>query len=238
MYFRLDDVQTEMNNLIGQEEVKFKPEDDDKETMISKSKIISDINSDSLKDNCFKLTEANRDEDLVKIKSETKECKNTRTSFDSVVPFGGEDEDQKYDISTSKCKAKSARTFSDGSSKSSMDSSKDEDSGADINAQVQSAIDSILNLQKCDTLSEVTDETGGTSGKRAKKKRKLKDKLPSDNSKKLKIKGFIENKDKSGSDESEDETDRYRADCDDDEDGGSSDADPILDEAIRSILTS
>ncbi|KAK6621803.1 hypothetical protein RUM44_001610 [Polyplax serrata] len=234
----LDDVQTEMNNLIGQEEVKFKPEDDDKETMISKSKIISDINSDSLKDNCFKLTEANRDEDLVKIKSETKECKNTRTSFDSVVPFGGEDEDQKYDISTSKCKAKSARTFSDGSSKSSMDSSKDEDSGADINAQVQSAIDSILNLQKCDTLSEVTDETGGTSGKRAKKKRKLKDKLPSDNSKKLKIKGFIENKDKSGSDESEDETDRYRADCDDDEDGGSSDADPILDEAIRSILTS
>lgn len=218
--YRLDDVKTEIPDF-SLDNVKTEEEEENKDTLISKNKNNNEMPSDFLKDNSLKVTEANRNVDLSKIKSETKECKNTRTFVKcrSESPIG-----DSLSIS-SKCKAKNSRTFSDGSSKSSLDSSKDEDSGTDINAQVQSAIDSILNLQKCETMSESVEE-GGEQRKRLKKKRKFGDK-PLEGSKKLKIKGFDSKKEKNTSDDS-----------DEDDEEGSSDADPILDEAIRSILTS
>lgn len=217
-----DSLKVEPSQFMSTEDVKCEVKSEDEEDkLISKFKSNSDIHSDSTKDNPFKLTEASRNLELTKMKSETKECKNTRTSSGRCSGPNSRSESPQDDIS-GKCKAKSSRTFSDGSSKSSLDSSRDEDSGTDINAQVQSAIDSILNLQKCETMSNSPDD--GSSSRRSKKKRKMGEKC-SEGSKRLKVKG-LGKRDRSLSEDS------------DDDEACGSDADPILDEAIRSILTS
>lgn len=220
------EVKSEFGKAIDQDDIKSEKSDDENDVMISSNDLSnSDIRSDPLKDNPFKLTEANRNLDLAKLKSETKECKNTRTFLSRNLSRSRSASPQDFieldNISTSKCKTKNNRTFSDGSSKSSLDNSKDEDSGTDINAQVQSAIVSILNLQKSETRSNSPDE-GSLS--RLKKKRKYGD-IAVDDSKKLKLKDPTEMRERTLSEDS-------------DEDECDANQDPMLDEAIRSILAS
>lgn len=176
--------------------------------------IISDVRSDSGKENSFRMVETNRN---FEPKLESKECKTTKQLRPKSRSPTPENEGFDYNIS-GKCKIKTNRTFSDGSSKSSLDSSKDEDSGTDINAQVQSAIDSILNLQKC----EVNSPDDGLVTK--KKKRRRVEEKGADGSKRVRTKDY--------------DGKRNSSDDSDYEDGCGSDADHLLDEAIRSIMTS
>lgn len=225
------EIKSELGDVIHPDDIKTETSDEENDIMISNNnRNNSDIHSESTKDNPFKLTESNRNFELTKMKSETKECKNTRTMFPGsrniIRSRSASPQDfEELDNISSKCKTKTNRTFSDGSSKSSLDNSKDEDSGTDINAQVQSAIDSILNLQKSETRSNSPDEGSTTSSKRLKKKRKHGEKSI-DGSKKLKFKESSGKRDRSTSDES------------DEDDECETSQDQMLDEAIRSILTS
>ena len=217
------EVKNEFGRVIDPDDIKSEKSDDENDILISSNDLNnSDIHNDPLKDNPFKLTEANRNLDLAKMKSETKECKNTRTFLSRNVARSRSASPQDFielDNISTKCKTKNNRTFSDGSSKSSLDNSKDEESSTDINAQVKSAIDSILNLQKSETRSNSPDEG---SSNRLKKKRKHGDK-PEDDSKRCKFK---------------DPTERRERNLSDDSDEDESNQDQMLDEAIRSILTS
>lgn len=217
------EVKNEFGRVIDPDDIKSEKSDDENDILISSNDLNnSDIHNDPLKDNPFKLTEANRNLDLAKMKSETKECKNTRTFLSRNVARSRSASPQDFielDNISTKCKTKNNRTFSDGSSKSSLDNSKDEESSTDINAQVKSAIDSILNLQKSETRSNSPDEG---SSSRLKNKRKHGDK-PADDSKRCKFK---------------DPTERRERNLSDDSDEDESNQDQMLDEAIRSILTS
>ncbi|KAL0277375.1 UNVERIFIED_CONTAM: hypothetical protein PYX00_004690 [Menopon gallinae] len=193
------------------EDIKFEKSDDESDL---KGKSLGDVRSDSAKESPFRMMETNRN---FEPKSETKECKIIKPPRPKSRSPTPENEEFDYNIS-GKCKIKTNRTFSDGSSKSSLDSSKDEDSGTDINAQVQSAIDSILNLQKCE------DNSPDDGSVTKKKKRRRGEERGADGSKRVRTKDY------DGKGNSSDDSDY--------EDGCGSNADHLLDEAIRSIMTS